>query len=82
MISILPAFTVVSASTVLEATTGLCLIVLLVIKELNRAVINNAGKSELLCLLQTIDHALFVILVPQILVFTIIISIKIFQVMY
>ncbi|MGI5927721.1 MAG: hypothetical protein ACOX8A_11190, partial [Thermacetogeniaceae bacterium] len=62
MISILPAFTVVSASTVLEATTGLCLIVLLVIKELNRAVINNAGKSELLCLLQTIDHALFVIL--------------------
>jgi hypothetical protein len=81
MISTLPASTVVSASTVLEASAGFCLIVLLVIKELIRAVINNAGKSELLCLLQTINHALYVILVPLFLGFLITILIKIFQVM-
>ena len=82
MISTVPApAAAVSNPAVLEIAAGLFLIVLLVTKELIRTVINTSENKLLSGTLQVINSTLYLVMVPQFLVFVIIVSIKIYQVM-
>jgi hypothetical protein len=83
MISILPfPAAAVSNPANLEVAAGLFLIVLLITKEMARAVTHNPASKVLSGILQLVNQSLYLLMVPQFLVFVIIISIKIYHVLY